>query len=373
MTAIDAFADQQTVAVAHATFVVPYDEYGLNAQALLDIIAKFDANEYLGFVYGSGFEAQASLLEKLAKFIPLIGNLPSSVQAVKSPTGFFAALMQNSIHYPQTYIAQDVTRSSSGQLQTAGYLQKFSGGCGGTHIQKMSDTWLSHASYYFQEPMVGRPVSLLFLADAHHIAVVGFNEQWLSPTATMPFRYGGAVSQIKLSANVAQQLRYAAQTLTQQFSLVGLNSLDAIVRDDIAYILEINPRLSASFDLYESDLAQMNLMHRHIQTSLQAMSLQTLHLKEYVPVKLQSKAHAVIYAAQDMQIAATFVWPAWVQDCPYLPLNSASMRFLAGQPICTVVAQAVDADTAKQAVYARVNIIKHLLEIDLHKDEYANS
>ena len=48
--------------------------------------------------------------------------------------------------------------------------------------------------------------------------------------------------------------------LVPVFALKGLNSLDFIHADDCSYVLEINPRPSASMQLYDEDL-----LNRHIQ------------------------------------------------------------------------------------------------------------
>ncbi len=64
VTAIDAFSDRQTVASADATLLVEYGCDGFNADALLAAVNTLDAGQYMGFVYGSGFEAQPELLEK---------------------------------------------------------------------------------------------------------------------------------------------------------------------------------------------------------------------------------------------------------------------------------------------------------------------
>ena len=366
VTAIDGFADQQTVELAHVAILVAYDEYGFNATALLGEIAKLDATEYLGFVYGSGFEAQPDLLEAISGTIPLIGNVPSSVKAVKTPARFFATLKLANIAHPKTYLQPTME-------PLAGYLQKFSGGCGGTHIKIVTDKVSRFESNrYYQEKIDGQPVSLLFLACANKIAPVGFNEQCISPTTTMPFRYGGAVSQIKLNLSLQKQMIEAAKVLTQQFNLVGLNSLDAIVQDDILYVLEVNPRLSASFDLYATDSVERNLMDLHIQASLDDKSLLTMDVNKSMPVIPRSKACVVIYAIEDMSISATFAWPDWVIDCPYSQEKKDDIRLLAGKPICSVVAQAYDADVAKEIVDTRVEIINNLLQIGLKRDEYAS-
>ena len=83
VSAIDGFADSQTQAMANMTAVAPFDNDGFQADALLAIIDTLDPNRYIGFVYGSGFEAQPTLLAEITKRIPLLGNLPATLTSVK--------------------------------------------------------------------------------------------------------------------------------------------------------------------------------------------------------------------------------------------------------------------------------------------------
>jgi predicted ATP-grasp superfamily ATP-dependent carboligase len=358
VSAIDAFSDKQTVELAETAIVVSYDKHGFNADALLCAIAQLDSSQYLGFVYGSGFEAQPKLLQEIANIIPLIGNSAATVQAVKTASIFFPALDFLKITYPKTCDKLPIGNS-------APYLKKFASGCGGTHITTFNiDAKPLGENQYYQQQIDGRSVSLLFLADSHHIEPIGFNEQWLSPDATTPFRYGGAVSRIDLSLAVQQQIICAAELLAKQFGLLGLNSLDVIVQDDTAYILEINPRLSATFDLYSADLYQGvgdNIMGIHLRVSLEAEKFPLKGIKKNFQVNKHSTAHAVVYAQEDTVLDTLFEWPSWVLDNPYNDRQKEYIKILAGEPICSVLAHADDATTAKQLALTRVGEIKDLL------------
>jgi predicted ATP-grasp superfamily ATP-dependent carboligase len=230
------------------------------------------------------------------------------------------------------------------------YIRKLVGGSGGTHIQPINGN-PSSPDYYAQQYLEGKPVSLFFLASEGLVEVLGFNEQWLNPAASLPFRYGGAVSNIKLAKNVEVQLVQAAQKLTQAFNLKGLNSLDAIIKNDDAYILEINPRLSATFDLYPDKAA--NIL-RHIQ-ACQSEIIQSGLICGSPNVLTAIKvchAHAIVYAPNALAVSADFDWPEWVTDTP---LDITYME--AQKPVCTVAAMAENSEAAKQLAQSRVKIL----------------
>jgi predicted ATP-grasp superfamily ATP-dependent carboligase len=360
VSAIDGFADSQTQAMANMTSVAPFDNDGFQAEALLAIIDTLDTNRYIGFIYGSGFEAQPTLLAEIAKRMPLLGNLPATLASVKSPRIFFSACARLGVAHPQTWTQANASLPLDG-------LVKAVGASGGGHVQPYSNAKVSlDKQCYAQQKLHGLPVSVLFLAYAQQAALVGFNELMLAPTLALPYRYGGAVSQIDLTASEQDQLLKAAQQLTAEFSLLGLNSLDAVLQDGVAYVLEINPRLSASVGLYETVDGEMSLLAMHVAACKQA---QTYTLPSSVAVKSGSVAQAVIYSELPLSIPANFIWPDWVQDCPS-PQSSIQMH--AGEPICTVLASADKADAAKQLLAIRVKMLNNLLANCLKEDEDAS-
>jgi predicted ATP-grasp superfamily ATP-dependent carboligase len=264
------------------------------------------------------------------------------------------------VAHPQTWTQVNANLPLDG-------LVKAVGASGGGHVQPYSNAKVSlDKQCYAQQKLHGLPVSVLFLAYAQQAALVGFNELMLAPTLALPYRYGGAVSQIDLTASEQDQLLKAAQQLTAEFSLLGLNSLDAVLQDGVAYVLEINPRLSASVGLYETVDGEMSLLAMHVAACKQA---QTYTLPSSVAVKSGSVAQAVIYSELPLSIPANFIWPDWVQDCPS-PQSSIQMH--AGEPICTVLASADKADAAKQLLAIRVKMLNNLLANCLKEDEDAS-
>jgi predicted ATP-grasp superfamily ATP-dependent carboligase len=360
VSAIDGFADSQTQAMASLIKVAPFDNDGFQAAALLAIIDTLDTNRYIGFVYGSGFEAQPALLAEVAKRIPLLGNLPATLASVKSPRIFFSACARLGVAHPQTWTQVNANLPLDGLLKAVG-------ASGGSHVQPYSNgKVMLDKQHYAQQKLHGLPVSVLFLAYAQQLVLVGFNELMLAPTLALPYRYGGVVSQIDLTESEQNQLLKAAQQLTAEFSLLGLNSLDAVLQDGVAYVLEVNPRLSASVGLYETVEGEMNLLAMHVAACKQTKSYA---LPSSVAVKSGSVAQAVIYSALPLSIPANFAWPEWVQDCPS---PQPSVQMLAGQPVCTVLASADKADAAKQLLAIRVKMLNNLLANRLKEEDDAS-
>lgn len=344
MTAFDVFADADTQSVAHQAHKIGYANGGFVAEQLEQALDKLPLNQFSGFVYGSGFEAQPDLLERIEKRLPLLGNRPIVVRNLKRARQFFMLL--DALHIPHPEV------SFSALEQADGWLLKHAGGSGGTHVVTASAGATLPKGYYYQRLMPGSPASMLFLADGQKIRVIGFNQQWVSPSATMPYRYGGIVGHADLPESIKQQFILAAQKLTSAVGLRGLNSLDAVVNGQQIGVLEINPRLSSTFDLYQS--RDCNLFDWHVRAS--TGSLESMEL----PAKtgpLVSRSRQVVYATQELTLHEDFAWPQWVADIPM-----ANSVIAADNPVCTVLAEAESPQAARALVLSRTETIQHLIK-----------
>jgi predicted ATP-grasp superfamily ATP-dependent carboligase len=321
------FADVDTRRFCMHNARVRFADGGFDEDDLLHQLAALDLSRMQGIAYGSGFETQPELLAAIAKKIPLLGNTPQTLAQVKDPKHFFSLLHALHIAYPEI--------SMHAPSPTDGWLIKTAGGSGGTHIRQIwQDIKLDD---YFQRQLTGRPISLLFLADGSNIQSIGCNEQWCAPTEQMPYRYGGAVSHIGLPADIETQMQEAAQKITAAVGLKGLNSADFMLTEHGLLLLEINPRLSATMDLYEIP----DLFRRHVEASRG-------NLSELMPLATQAKAHGILYASERMHIPADFAWPAWAADIPHAGWVQQSA------PLCTVFGQAAMAEDAKTQCFARM-------------------
>ena len=339
VAAFDMFNDVDTRRFSCSSAPVAFSRGGFDAGDLWRKLSVLDPDALIGVTYGSGLENQPELLEKISRRFSLLGNSPEAVASVKDPRRFFPLLDALGVAHPE------VRFDAPGEGE--GWLVKSAGGSGGTHIRsciRSCDAPLA-AGDYCQRKVDGRPVSILFLADGACAEIVGFNEQWLAPALGMPFRYGGAVGNINLPEGCSERMAQAARTVTAAAGLRGLNSMDFLLAGEDVLALEVNPRLSATFDLYDV----LDLFERHLRACRGELS-------SLPPAPRTSKAHLVVYASRDMTIPDMLDWPEWTADLP-----PAETLLKAGEPLCTVLAQAADAEAAKSLVFARA----HRLEAQL--------
>lgn len=340
--ALDAFADADTQAIAAETLRIGYGDGGFDAADLERALQGLDTDNVVGMVYGSGFETAPELLEVASRYLPVIGNTPRVVRNLKRALQFFTLLDVLQIPHPQI--------SHRPPEKSVGWLSKRNGGSGGTHIRKVLPLpqVTQKRGEYYQREMQGTPVSLLFVADGQQARAIGYNLQWTSASSAMPYRYGGAVSHAVLPEAAKRQLLQAAQRLTSAVGLRGINSIDAIMDGERIWLLEINPRLSATFDLYQVLPGQMSLFELHLAASSGS-------LPEMPLLSPRAKAHHIVYALDAVQLPETIEWPAWVADLP-LP----GVMIAADAPICSILAEGETAEAAQCCLLERANELQTL-------------
>jgi uncharacterized protein len=337
VSAIDVFADSDTAQLCESTHQIHYANHGFDQRDLLKVFSSLNLKDYRGVAYGSGFESSPMLLEEISKRIKLLGNSAQTLSRVKSPKQFFEVLGQYGIRFPEVQFLRPAI--------PAGWLQKNAGGSGGMHIQVAQDASATEGGVYYQKSIPGTPVSALFLANGSLAKVIGFNEQWISPCEQHPYRYGGMVSHTDL-ALPKDEIAKITEQLTGAFGLKGLNTLDGIWDGNNFWVLEINPRLSSSANLYHTE--PISLFSLHVAACQGEMPMFSV---EPDPI-----AREVLYAPKSMTIPPMIHWPSWVKDRP-----QAGIIINKDQPICTLIAKAHSVSQAIVKLKSRKEEISRLL------------
>lgn len=345
--ALDIFADTDTASLAQQVFRLPYVDGGFEPagfEAALSAIAG--QHEVQGLVYGSGFERNSHLLSIASRYLPVLGNSADIVAKAKAVPDFSRLLDTLDIPYPPSTINMPVS--------IGGWLRKRIGGSGGTHVCRLQAGSIHCDGDYYQQELAGTPVSVLFAADSKHACVVGYNRQEVSAWGDLPFRYGGLVTHASLPDDCRQVLQSAAEKLTAALQLRGLNSLDAILMPEgRTFVLELNPRLTASAGLYRP---HADLMCMHLDGCRGA--------QKQLQVEQQATAQLVVYAESDFTVPPDWPWPEWVADMP-----EADSSIMAGDPVCTVWARAESAETARTLARQRLQMMVAMQQAASNTDQ----
>lgn len=336
VTVLDCFADRDTrVAAAECRAVARPASLHFSRRALLDAAAELAPAAPL--VYGSGFEAHPRLLARLAEGRRLLGNAAAVLRAVKDPRRFFLLLDALAIPHPE--VRHDPPAAPEG------WLVKHGGGAGGTHIRP-AGARRTRKGDYFQRLETGRAMSALFLADGRRALLLGFNEQWTSSAREgLSYLFGGAVGRVPIAAPLASRIMDRLDALVAETGLVGLNGLDFLLDGGRWSVLELNPRPTATMELYDPDY-DGGLLRLHIEACHGALPATA----RTGPARAQS----IVHAREAWRVDPGFAFPSWCGDIP-----NPGVAIRPGDPLCTVHAEAGQPAAAVGLVRER--------ELELHR------
>lgn len=286
-----------------------------------------------GLIFGAGFDDCPHLLAELCAGRRLYGNTPNTVAALKDPRCFFRLLAEFGISHPE--VRFDRPRSPKG------WLAKRAGGSGGTHVVPAELQIGDDEAVYYQRFEPGRSLSVVFLANGVRAHVVGFNEQWYAGAGhATPFRYGGAVGGVRLPAELEYEIGSMLDDLVSTCGLLGLNGMDFLLLDEQVRVLEINPRPTSTFELYDADYDD-GLFTRHLWACRG-------ELPEQRPPMLAHRGHAIVFAEHSFTFDRSHSLPPWCSDVPDFGVVIA-----AGEPICSVHASGNSSEQAARELRER--------------------
>lgn len=202
-------------------------------------------------VYASGFENRPDLLRVLLKGDGrLMGNSPQSLEALLDPVALFSVLHGAGYRAPRAYLTGGVPDDRGGSWIIKPLR---SGGGRGVRLKEPGEA-VPEGSIC-QEYITGKPGSFSFVADGSSSLVLGISEQ-LTGTGTLngrEFGYSGNLFPLRVPdpEHLLATLEGIARRLTITFKLKGLNGVDFIFDGENCWVIEVNPRYSASMELFD--------------------------------------------------------------------------------------------------------------------------
>lgn len=317
---LDFFADADTASLGFpCRSVARPGELRFDPEALVSAADQLaPASACAGVVCGSGFERVPELISEISAGRDLLGNTSGVVERMKDPSRFFPLL--DELHVPHPPVSLSPPRSAEG------WLVKRRGSAAGLDVVPASRA-AGRPDEYFQRYQGGRSLSALFLANGSRALLLGFNESHVRPLPGAPFLYGGGAGGIRLAAEVENDIVEALQRLTAAAGLVGLNGLDFILGEEGWFVLELNPRPTASIEYYDADWPS-GLFAAHVAACAG-------QLPTSCPAAESCRGHAIVYAPQGFKLGPALCFPPWCRDLP--PVGSVIPR---EGPVCTVHAEA---------------------------------
>jgi methenyltetrahydromethanopterin cyclohydrolase len=268
-------------------------------------------------IYGSGLERHQDTLKYLEQNFIVVGNSVDVFSAVQNKVCFFKKLKQHHISYPETSFHPPGNEKN--------WLVKPLFGEGGIGIKKYGGESID---CYWQKYCAGTPRSVLFIAKRAEYKIIGFHKQFTAQINDHQFVFAGVINQPEINSIIIQALKKILDNLVVEFALKGINSLDFIEKNSQCYVLEINPRPSASLNLYNS-----SLLSEHINSSTKGGGALAPPDSRKEKALSFYRAYKILFAEKDITISNQIVWPLWVLD---IPCEGSIIN--TGDPICSIIA-----------------------------------
>ena len=330
--AVDLFADRDTQILCERVWRCPFDRY---PEGLFELAKHAPP---MPWMYTGGLENYPELVGELAKERELWGNGPEVLKRVRDPFELSSILSMKGLAHPEP-------RRSGETLDPAKrWLRKPICGSGGFGIRVVLKNEQSEpsADYYFQEFIPGPPMSAVFTATRSNPRMFSFCSQligtpWLH---AKDFQYAGNLGPVKVEGCDIQDVYLRGFRLVDRVRMTGIFGVDFIPHADASYIIEVNPRYTASVEVHE--------LTTGISAIRESQSLAFDSDRGLTPLARQSiVGKAIYYAPHRITFPASGPWDeslshvldVWRRpDFADIPHPGDIIE--AGQPVITILTEA---------------------------------
>jgi uncharacterized protein len=310
-------------------------------------------------MYCGGLENHPRLVDRLANIRPLAGNPGDVLRQVRDLQQLMAAATDAGCEFPKTLFSA-ADSPATGET----WLIKPRRSSGGTSIRIAPPAKGLHPprGAYLQQHINGEAASAVFIAAGGHARLIGATRQILGRDfgLPLPFLYVGSLGPLLLSDAETTRLRSLGKILAERFGLVGLFNIDFVRHDDRLWIIEVNPRYSASMEVIESAF-DVKLLEWHL------LACESSILPSFAsPVVRRHAGKMVLYARHNGIVPPSLDdlardwntdphWPGLVD----LPQTGETLQ--AGQPAVTVLARGDSSQSVIDQLHHRATTIEKLL------------
>ncbi len=334
------------------------------------------------WMYTGGLENYPKLIDRFAQLGPLWGNGGSTLRQVRDPQHVarlvhaFAETSSFPLRFPQT-----ITTTLLPDAPAEGaWLFKPHRGSGGLGVRPAMQIRKAPRRGYWQRQLRGTSQSAAFLSANGRCHLLGVTRQFsASDLATpqssaarqTPFAYAGSLGPFAVSFEETALLAAFGNYLSEQAGLVGLWGADFIVDENGQWwLLEINPRYTASMELLEESLSLPLIFWQ--QAAIEQKVLPDISPRSLAQAGKKLVAKGVLYASHALVISDDLLTrlkrvtladrqPGIVYSWPILAdIPSVGQTVLPGQPVCSVFTRSHSADSAERKLR---QLLKEMEEI----------
>lgn len=239
---IDLFADIDLSALCKVTRI-PSQSY---PEGLLDLAHDAPPGPWL---YTGALENRPALIKLISGIRNLWGNSDRRLNLVRDPVQLRECLAAGGFPFPRI-------ETSEQSLPTDGsWVLKPYQSSGGTGIER----WVGQVRgerkdrSYYQQVVEGTPCAAIYVGNGEKSILLGVTEQLvgLDFLHAGPFSYCGSIGPMKLEGETLARFELLGECLVAKFRLRGLFGVDAILSGSQPWLMEVNPRYTASVEVLE--------------------------------------------------------------------------------------------------------------------------
>jgi predicted ATP-grasp superfamily ATP-dependent carboligase len=311
------------------------------------------------WMFTGGLENRAGLVRLIAERRPLWGVEPDRLDRVRSPRVMSNLFRWAGIPCPAFWCKHrcDVPPGKWLVKPVAG-----SGGIGIRHWIGRRPTPALLKTHYFQEYIEGKSCAAIYLGDGKYSRLLGVTRQlvgknWLHAA---PFHYCGSIGPLRLRAALREAFERVGAVLTERFLLRGLFGVDFVLRGNVPWPVEVNPRYTASVEVLEfgAGVPAMALHRAVFDSEAPTVTAQPQEAVSGVVGKAVLFARAPLVFPTDGPWMATLRSPLPLAAMPdFADIPHPGERIVAGRPILTFF---VRADSAADCPGKLRAIARHL-------------
>jgi predicted ATP-grasp superfamily ATP-dependent carboligase len=340
--AIDLYADRDLAAVCPAVKVASYPR---------GFVAALEKGPDAPWIYTGGLENYPRLVDQMAEMRPLLGNRGDVLRKVRQPRLVAEAVREAGVAFPEVDWVGEANRK---------WLVKPRRGSGGLGVRFATDRDLGRPQRgaYLQRYVEGEAASAIFVAAKERAVLVGATRQLLGRDFGLApeFVYAGSIGPLTLRPEEIAKLQRLGEVLAERFGLVGLFNVDLVRTGEQLWVVEVNPRYSASIEVLER-VTNFDSIGWHVA------ACQQRKLPRQLPAAKGFAGKAIVYAKEDgiVPVELETVCSAALHT-PYLAdLPRVGEELKAGQPVVTVFGEGETMEAVAVDLRERVAAVDRVL------------
>lgn len=279
--------------------------------------------------YASGVENSVDEVEALLiEGIKVLAPPPEVLRRLRSPEELSAFCASRGVARPATY-----TKPPGGGR----FLLKRRNSGAGIGIRDWDgDESSLEPDEYLQEKIDGVPMSAVYAGGSGDAVILGVSRQFAGESClgASGYQWCGNLMPYDLplrdANSLLDDLRRIGRELAREFGVAGAFGIDFILKENTPWLLEVNPRICASFELAELH-GDFNAFSVHLEAMSGRLPLEPEGLFDR-----SFRGKGIVYAERDMIAPDTWGWLD--HDRHDIPVPGTPLP--AGGPICTVITPA---------------------------------